>query len=104
MAIISTIGRKHWRVRLLIWAIYAGLTLGATSMLYPFGLMIAGSTKSNVDTPDPELVPRYLIDREALWKKHTEALFNESFELARATYRTDAVAFRTLSLPSHAGR
>jgi ABC-type glycerol-3-phosphate transport system permease component len=99
MAIISTIGRKHWTVRLLIWGIYAGLTLGAASMLYPFGLMIAGSTKSNVDTPDPELIPRYLVDDVALWQKHSEALMNESFELARVAFRTDALTFRDLSAP-----
>lgn len=99
MAIISTIGRKSLGVRILIWSIYTGLTLGAISMLYPFGLMIAGSTKSNVDTPDPELIPRFLLEEKALWRKYSEALLNESFELARVVYRTDALTFRDLSLP-----
>jgi multiple sugar transport system permease protein len=91
-------------VRLLILSLHAGLTLGSVTMLYPFGLMIAGSTKSNVDTPDAELIPRYLIDRDALWRKYAEGLFNESFELARVTFPTDVLTFRDLKQPSSPNR
>ncbi len=99
MAIISTIGRRDLKVRLLIGAIYAGLSIGALTMIYPFLLMIAGSTKSAVDTPDPHVVPPYLKDRTALYQKHTEALFNESFEMMRVAYATDTATFQDLQLP-----
>ncbi len=52
MAIISTIGRRSTRVRALIIAIYAVLMVGAVTMIYPFLIMLAGSTKSGVDVKD----------------------------------------------------
>ena len=85
--IISRIGRRHWRVRLLVGVIYAMLICGAVTMLYPFALMIAGSSKSMVDTPESRVVPRYLIDQGALYQKYAEALFNESFDMMNVTYR-----------------
>ena len=100
MAIISAIGRKSLKVRLLIWAIYAGLTAGAVTMLYPFALMIAGSTKSAVDTPDPHIVPPYLVNRQALYQKYIEALFNESFESMRVAYGGDETSFQNLKEPA----
>jgi len=99
MAIISQIGRKAWRVRLLVGLIYAGLTLGAVTMVYPFLLMIAGSTKSAVDAPDPHVVPPYLISRTALYQKYVESLFNESSEMMKVAYGSDAASFRTLQPP-----
>ena len=48
MPIISIIGRRSIRVRLLIWTIYGLLAAGATTMIYPFLLMLSGSTKSSV--------------------------------------------------------
>ena len=86
MGIISTIGRRHWKVRLLIWSIYAALTLGALTMLYPFGLMIAGSTKSGADVSELTLVPGFLHDESALWRKFVEANLNESFTTLKFTY------------------
>ena len=60
MPIISTIGRRSIRVRLLIWTIYGLLALGATTMIYPFLLMLAGSTKSSVDAPATDVIPPFL--------------------------------------------
>lgn len=99
MAILSSIGRRSWRVRLLIGVIYAGLLVGAASMVYPFVLMIAGSTKSAVDSPDAHFIPPFLVNRTELYRKSAEATFNESFEFLQNTYGTDAVSFRTLTEP-----
>ncbi len=49
MPILSPIGRKSPKSRLLIGFIYAVLLTGSLTMLYPLGLMIAGSTKSIAD-------------------------------------------------------
>ena len=54
MPIISAIGHRSLRVRLLIWSIYALLLGGSSTMVYPFLLLLAGTTKSSGDTPDSE--------------------------------------------------
>ena len=61
MPIIATIGRKHWKVRAQIAGLYALLTAGAVTMVYPFLLMLAGSTKSGVDTTEFRPVPRACV-------------------------------------------
>ena len=99
MPIISQIGRKHWRVRLLLGAIYAVLITGAVSMVYPFLLMIAGSSKSAVDAAETRLVPRFLVDDEALYAKYAEGLFNESLAVMQAVYNQGVSSFAELRRP-----
>ncbi len=83
-------------------AIYLVLLVGAVSMVYPFLLMIAGSTKSAVDVAETRVVPRFLVDDEALYQKYVEALFNESLTLLQAVYDTDAASFSRVMLPVQA--
>ena len=99
MPILSAIGRKSPGSRALIAAIYALLALGALAMLYPLGLMAAGSTKSIADQRDNVLVPRFLVSDEALWQKHLEALFNESMDALNIAFGTDYVSFEDIPLP-----
>lgn len=99
MPILSAIGRKAPGSRALIAAIYAALGLGAVAMLYPLGLMAAGSTKSIADQRDNVLVPRFLVSDEALWQKHLEALFNESLDALNIAFDTDYAAFEDIPLP-----
>jgi multiple sugar transport system permease protein len=99
MPIISRIGRRHWRTRVLMGAIYVALITGAVSMVYPFLLMIAGSTKSAVDSPDARLVPPFLVDEGALYQKYVEALFNESVSMMQAVYPVEAASFADVRLP-----
>ena len=102
MPIISRIGRRSWRVRALLLTLYVVLSTGAVTMVYPFLLMIAGSTKTDVDSPDAQVIPRYLIDRSALWHKYAESLFNESAGLMRMIYGGEATSFRELPEPADA--
>ena len=99
MPILSAIGRKSPQSRLLIAAIYAALGLGAVAMLYPLGLMVAGSTKSLADQRENVLVPRFLVSDEALWHKHLEALFNESMDALNMAFDSDYAAFEDVPLP-----
>ena len=99
MPILSRIGRKSPKTRLLIAAIYAALGVGALAMLYPLGLMIAGSTKSIADQRENVLVPRFLVSDEALWQKHLEALFNESMDSLNIAFGTDYATFEDIPLP-----
>jgi len=100
MPILSRIGRKSPRTRLLIGFIYTLLLAGAISMLYPLGLMVAGSTKSIADLKESVLIPRFLISDTALWQKHMEALFNESLDSLNITFDTDHPAFDGIPLPA----
>lgn len=99
MPILSAIGRKSPKTRALITAIYVALGLGALAMLYPLGLMVAGSTKSIADQRENALVPRFLVSDEALWQKHLEALFNESMDALNIAFDSDYATFEDIPLP-----
>ena len=94
MPIISTIGRRSLKTRALVFTIYALLIVGAVSMIYPFLLMVAGSSKSNADVSESRLIPRFMVNDEALWVKHLEGLFNEKLSMMRQVYDCDAPAYR----------
>jgi multiple sugar transport system permease protein len=103
MPILSAIGRKSPTTRALVAAIYAALGLGALAMLYPLGLMVAGSTKSIADQRENALVPRFLVSDEALWQKHLEALFNESMDALNIAFDSDYATFEDIPLPPPEG-
>ena len=100
MPILSKIGRKSWGTRLRVAAMYAALGSGALAMLYPLGLMLAGSTKSIADQRDNVLVPQLLVSDTALWQKHLEALFNESLDALNIAFDTDYPSFESIPLPA----
>jgi ABC-type glycerol-3-phosphate transport system permease component len=99
MGIISEIGRKDIRVRLLIWCISISLVIGALTMIYPFALMISGSSKSGIDISENNLIPSFLKDDEAMYCKSIEALFNEESELFQSSYDLQNGDFKKLELP-----
>ncbi|MDP2989268.1 MAG: hypothetical protein Q8O57_01720, partial [Kiritimatiellota bacterium] len=99
MPIISAIGRKHWKVRALFAGMYLFLVIGAASMVYPFMLMLAGSTKSAVDIKYFEAIPRFLHDDTWLYRKHIEGVFNESLIDQNVTYDRDDSAFERVDPP-----
>ncbi len=99
MPLISTIGRKSLRVRLLIGGIYLLLILGSVTMIYPFMLMIAGSTKSSVDINELRVVPGFLTSDDLLYRKYIESLFNEKLDLYKLTYNLDDNSFEAARRP-----
>ncbi len=99
MGIISNIGRKHWKVRLLFLGMYVFLIVGAATMVYPFLLMVSGSTKSAMDIKTFDMFPRFLRDRDWMYAKHLEGLFNERILDLSMVYDTDEVAFEQLLAP-----
>jgi len=100
MPLISSVGRKDPKTRLLIAGLYSVLVLGGLSMIYPFVLLLSGSTKSGVDIKDISWVPRFLVDDTALYQKHVESLFNEQLEIMRAVYDSDDTSFEKVMLPT----
>ena len=103
MPILSRIGRRHPRMRALHAAMYAVLIAGAATMVYPFLLMVAGSTRSAVDVHETAVVPRFLYDRDALYRKHLEGLFNERLSFLQTAYDTDTPGFGEAAIPGVSG-
>ncbi|MFA6929312.1 MAG: carbohydrate ABC transporter permease [Lentisphaeria bacterium] len=101
MAIISKIGRKSWRVRILFAGMYAFLLIGGASMVYPLMLMLSGSTKSAMDTKYFEIFPRFLYDEAWMWAKHTEGLFNESVSFLNMVHDSDEISFEDMAKKGH---
>ena len=99
MPIISHIGRKAPKVRALVLCIYLVLMAGGVSMVYPFLIMLAGSTKSAVDVSDFDPWPEFLTDDAALYRKHIEGLFNESIDAMNIAYGGDAASFEWIDPP-----
>ncbi|NKB23859.1 MAG: ABC transporter permease subunit [Kiritimatiellae bacterium] len=99
MSIISKIGRKTLKVRLLILTLYATLFLGSLTMIYPFLIMISGSTKSGVDTKTFDIFPAFLKSDTLLYQKHVEGLFNERLLAMKNCYNLDTPSFEHLQLP-----
>ena len=99
MPIITKIGRNSLRLRMLIYSMYALLIVGSVTMLYPFCLLVVGSSKSAIDTPEAVLVPPFLAGSEGLYRKHMEGFFNEFAEYYRVVYNTDASSFRSATPP-----
>ncbi len=104
MPIISPIGRKSWKTRSLYALIYALLALGAATMLYPFLVMLSGSTKSAVDLGDLDIIPRFLRDDNMLYRKYVEGLFNESSDTMNAVYGTSFRNFEDVEPPENSDR
>ncbi|MHC4713215.1 MAG: carbohydrate ABC transporter permease [Planctomycetota bacterium] len=77
MPIITRIGRKAWSIRLLIWSVYAILTVGSVTMIYPFLMMISLSLSSRADFKENQLVPRWFYSEDALYRKFAFTKYNE---------------------------
>ncbi len=99
MPIISKIGHKSLKTRVLFAAMYAFLLVGSISMIYPFLLLISGSTKSAVDTPETFLLPPFIRSEKELYKKYIEGLFNEKIDEMRMAYQLETPAFKMLQTP-----
>ncbi len=105
MAIISPIERRSFKGRCLIGLIYLLLVAGGVTMVYPFLLMIAGSTKSAVDQKELRILPGYLTDDTLLYRKHIASLFNEHLTAMKSDYHVPQVtSFETLEPPTQINR
>ncbi|NQU38693.1 MAG: carbohydrate ABC transporter permease [Lentisphaerae bacterium] len=99
MPITSQIGRRHWKIRALFASMYIFLILGSITMVFPFMLMISGSTKSAVDIKYFDLIPRFLHDDVWLYRKHMEGLFNEGMDVLNTAYYRSDTAFEYVTPP-----
>ncbi len=99
MSIIGKVGRKSIRVRILNSSIHLVLIIGALTMIYPFLLMISFSFKSNVDSTSLNLIPAFIYNDEALYKKYIESRYNEESSRLMDNYPGSWISFSEVSLP-----
>ena len=83
---IPVVGRKTWKMRLLVGSLYVVLTLGAAAMVYPFLVMLGASAESQYEKSSPEIVPRYLYSSTALFGKYAEDKYRGDMDAVNAAY------------------
>ena len=96
MSIISEIGRKSFKVRIFIYTIYIMLMIGSVSMIYPFAIMIAGTSKSGIDRRETNIIPSFLKDDISFYRKGVESFLNESQHDMRSTYDLNNTRFMNI--------
>ena len=99
MPLISQVGRRSLKVRLLTATIYAILITGAVTMVYPFLLMVSGSFKTDVDKNDFDILPAYFTNDTVLYRKHLECKYNNRATLYSSINRDRKYEFRTIDPP-----
>jgi multiple sugar transport system permease protein len=99
MPIIAHVGRRTLSTRLLLATMYAALTVGGLSMLYPFLLMIATATTSEPDVREFRVIPRFWYDRTALYQRYLHEKYQAIADFNQ-TRATDIHAWSQVVLPS----
>ncbi|MGC8861863.1 MAG: ABC transporter permease subunit [Armatimonadota bacterium] len=99
MAIIPTVGRRSFKLRLVIAGLYVVLSAGAVTMVYPFLLMLASSITSGADVNNYSIVPRYLYNDAALFPKYAEDRYAGDVDLINQYYGTDFAKIDNIEPP-----
>ena len=102
MALIPVVGRKTWKMRVLVGALYLVLTLGAVAMVYPFLVMLGASTESQYEKSSPEIIPSYLHSQTALLGKYAEDKYRGDMGAVNAAYGTNYAALQDIRPPQAA--
>ncbi len=76
MSHLSTVGRKHWKSRIYILAVYSLLVFLGTTMVVPFLITISGSAASDFDYQRYRPIPRFLHSEEDRYVKGLVKYFN----------------------------
>ena len=80
MSIFLKSERKDPKVIFLLIVIYFILSAGALTMVYPFLLMISGSLKGKLDAYEFDVIPKFLVNDEVLYKRYVEHKYNEKID------------------------
>jgi multiple sugar transport system permease protein len=99
MPIISEIGKKDIRVRLLYAAIYVVLLLGTVTMIYPLMLMLSGSVKSEADSWSIQPYPEFWFDDLILFQKYAESKYNVLSLDAQQAWSKPVLSWRSIKQP-----
>jgi ABC-type glycerol-3-phosphate transport system permease component len=85
--------------RLFHTAIFIFLILGGATMIYPFLLMVSGAFRSEMDENDLSLVPEFLVEESALYRKFLEFKYQQRIASYNAAHLDRQFAFRTIPTP-----
>lgn len=99
MPIVLGVESRTRRGRLVLAAIIAALLVGAVTMVYPFAVMVSGALRSEMDEADLDLVPAFLADRDALYRKFLETKYNNDVALLNGAHRALNFSFRDAAVP-----
>ena len=99
MPIVPHIGRRTWRIRLLIGGMYAVLVLGGITMVYPFLLMVKVSVSSKMDQDDYTPYPAFLINENVLMAKYLNERFSYWTPPLQLRYKHDYRIWKELVTP-----
>tara|TARA_Y100001970_G_scaffold5054_1_gene5748 strand:- start:14483 stop:16369 length:1887 start_codon:yes stop_codon:yes gene_type:complete len=99
MALFLRSERKAIKVRLFLGSIYVFLTVGAITMIYPFLLMLSGSLKGKLDAYDFNVVPKFLIDDDILFKRYVEQKYNEKIQDYQVANNEFVRIFKSITVP-----
>jgi multiple sugar transport system permease protein len=100
MPIISEIGKRSAKVRLLYASIYLFLSLGAITMIYPLMLMLSGSVKSEADSWSIKPYHEFWFDELILFQKYTEAKYNVFAQDVQQAWCKPVMSWRTIEKPT----
>ena len=70
MPLIAQVGRTKPGPMILIIGIYVLLIAGSITMIYPFSLMISTAMTNTPDMYEYRIVPRFLYEDEALYRRY----------------------------------
>jgi multiple sugar transport system permease protein len=91
-------------MRLLDWAIYFVLIVGAITVVYPFLLMLSTSITSSPDTNEFRIAPRYLNDVNVLFAKFADDKYGGDINALNSTYGTDFLKAVDVKMPDDMGK
>jgi multiple sugar transport system permease protein len=100
MPIISEIGKRSVKVRLLYASIYLALSIGAVTMSYPLMLMLSGSVKSESDSWSIKPYPEFWFNEHILFQKYTEAKYNVFAQDVQQAWCKPVMSWRTIEKPA----
>ncbi len=99
MPIISQIGNRSVKVRLLYGAIYLVLLTGSVTMIYPLLLMLSGSVKSEADSWSIKPYPEFWFNDLILFQKYAESKYMVQIENAQRAWCSQVMSWRTIGPP-----
>ncbi|MGE9294174.1 MAG: hypothetical protein ACQKBW_11215, partial [Puniceicoccales bacterium] len=100
MPIFTPVESKSTAGRLFHAGIFILLTLGAVTMLYPLLLMVSGAFRSEIDENELGLIPAYLTDDDALYRKFLEYKYEQRIGELNAAHLSRDYAFSQIKPPA----
>lgn len=104
MPILGKVGSRSFKGRSLHASIHLILLIGAVTMIYPFLVMLSSSFKSNVDSTEFSILPKYFHEPIVLYKKYLESRYNENSSFFMDQYRGRIPSFLQVTFPDHSNR